>query len=194
MKDLEDIFLSSGASKTQSSEQALASSQAQLGQQYAGLASQSLGQMNALYQPAIQADTSLVGAAQKGDYSQLIQAAGPQLGILASQNQQASQLTTNSMPAGAGRDSALAQLPQQQASAVAGTLNNSYAQALQQLTQLGSSYGSTGLQEAGAGLAGLTSAGSTYNSVAQSQAQGKASTMSFLGSLAGAGGAAFAGR
>lgn len=93
----------------------------------------------------------------------------------------------NNIPAGAGQQAALAQLPIQEGTANATALNSAYQSALGNLTQIGSLFGSTGLQEAGAGLSGLQGAASTTSSIGNQQAQGKASTMGFLGELAGAG-------
>lgn len=182
-----------GSGGTQNSQNQIAQQQANTGSQYAALAQQSLGQMNALYQPAISYDTGLVNAANSGNYSQLIQAAGPQLGTISSQFQQAKQNIANTTPAGAGAQAAQAMLPGQQAGAVAGTLNQGYNNALSQLTQLGASYGGVGLQEAGAGLSGLSGAANTYGTVGQEQASAKSSTMGLLGSLAGGVGEAASG-
>lgn len=183
-----------GPSKaTETAQTNIAQQQANTASQYGALAQQSLGQMNTLYQPAISYDTGLVNSANSGNYGQLIQAAGPQIGTISSQFQQAKQNISNSTPAGAGAQAAQAMLPGQQASAVSGTLNQSFNNALTQLTQMGASYGGVGLQEAGAGLSGLSGAANTYGTVGQEQAAGKASTMGFLGSLAGGAGAGVGG-
>lgn len=149
--------------------------------------------MNNLYAPAISYDTGLVNAANSGNYSQLIQAAGPAVGNISNQFNSARQTIANTTPAGAGAQAAQAILPGQQAGAVASTLNSSYTGALSQLAQMGASYGGVGLQEAGAGLSGLSGAANTYGQLGNQQAQGKASTMNFLGQLGGAAGAAVGG-
>lgn len=182
-----------GPSKTEQAQTQIAQTQASTAAQYGQLAQQSLNQMNTLYAPAIAADTSLVNSAQSGNYAQLIQAAGPQVGTISGQFDAAKQNLANSVPAGAGRQAAQAMLPGQQAGAVAGTLNTAYTGALSQLAQMGASYGGVGLQEAGAQLSGLSGSANTYGAVGQEQAEGKASTMGFLGSLAGGAGAGIGG-
>lgn len=167
--------------------QNIATQQTQLGQQYAGLAQQSLSQMNTLEQPAISYYSNLVNSANSGNYNALVQAAGPTLGTIAQQQNAAQENIYANVPAGAGRDYALAMLPQNTAGQVSQTLNQQYTGGLQSLAQLGAGYGSVGLQEAGAGLSGLSGASQTQNTVMQSQQQSKAATMGFLGSLAGGG-------
>lgn len=184
----------SGVSKAENNQDAIAQQQANTATQYGQLAQQALGQMNSLYQPAIAADTSLINAANAGNYSQMIAAAGPQVGTIGSQFAQAKQNIQNSVPSGAGQQAALAQLPAQQASQTAGVLNQTYTNALGQLAQLGASYGGVGLQEGSLQNSNLTGAANTYGQVGQEAASSKASTMGLLGSIAGAGATGFAGR
>ena len=149
--------------------------------------------MNALTQPAISYNQGVVNAANSGNYAGLIQAAGPATGAISQQAQQAQQQIRNSVPAGAGQQAALAQLPQQVASQEASTLNQTYQGALNNLTQIGAAYGGVGLQESGLSTSAANSAGSAYGAVGQEQAASKASTMGFLGQIASAGGTALGG-
>ena len=103
----------------------------------------------------------------------------------------------NTVPAGAGRDYALAQAQLGEGSQNAGLLNQLYTGALQSNAALGSQALGAGLQEQGATLSaasGATSAygasNQAYGNIQQVQAQKKAATMGFLGSLAGGAGAA----
>lgn len=168
-----------------SSQNNVANSQQNSANLYSQLSQQSLAKQDALYQPAISYNTGLVNAANSGDYSQLIQAAGPQLGTISQNFQQAKQNIGNTVAPGAGAQAAQAMLPGQQAGAIASTLNQSYTGALNNLSQLGAAYGGESLQFAGAGLSGLAGASNTYGNVANQEAQGKSSTMNLLGSLAG---------
>ena len=170
--------------------QNIATQQTATGQQFGVLAQQSLQQMNTLEAPAINYYSGLVNSANQGNYNQLVQSAGPTLGNITQQQNAALENIYSNVPAGAGRDYALAMLPQNTAGQVAQTLNSSYTGALSNLAQLGAGYGSTGLQEAGASLSGLSGASQTQGTVMNAQAQSKASTMGFLGALAGAGGQA----
>lgn len=183
----------SGPGKTESNQDTLAQQQQATSQQYANLAQQSLGTMNQLTAPAISYDTGLATAAKSGDYSQLIQASGPALGTNALAAKGAEAQIRNNIPAGAGQQAALAQIPIQEGTANASALNQAYQGALNNLTQIGAGYGALGTQEAGAGISSSNSAGSTYQSVGNEQAATKAANMNFLGSLAGAGGAAAGG-
>jgi hypothetical protein len=146
--------------------------------------------MNTLEKPAIDYYSNLVNSANSGNYNALVRSAGPVLGNITQQQQSAKENIYSNAPAGAGRDYALAMLPQNTAGQVSSALNSSYTTGLNTLAQLGAGYGSVGLQEAGAGLSGLSGASQTQGSVMNAQAQTKASTMGFLGSLAGAGGQA----
>jgi hypothetical protein len=180
--------MAKGAGKTEKQEQALSAQQLQLGQKYSDMADKSMSELTTLTAPQVTANTNLINAANSGDYSKLIQAAGPQVGTVSSGMEQARQQIINSVPAGAGRDAALAQIPIQASGAQASALNQAYTGALNSQTQIGSMFGGIGLQQAGAGISSTNAASSTLSNVAQQQNQGKASTMGFLGSLAGGAG------
>lgn len=128
-----------------------------------------------------------MNAANSGNYSQLIQAAGPAVGANAQGAQQAAQTIRNTVPAGAGQQAALANLPFQEANANASSLNSAYQGALGNLTQIGAAY-------AGVGLNSASGAQSGYQAVGSEQAASKAATMGFLGNLAGAAGTIFEGK
>lgn len=177
----------------QQSQEKLADSQATAAQQFANLSQQSLSQMNTLTQPAVNHDMGLINAANSGNYSQLIQAAGPTVGANSQAAQQAAQNIRNNIPAGAGQQAALAQIPFQLGNANAGALNQAYTGALGNLTQIGAAYGGVGLNEAGISTNSANAAGSAYGQIGNEQAQSKATTMGFLGSLAGAAGTAAGG-
>lgn len=177
-----------GPGKTESQQSQLASTEANTAQTYAGLAQQSLGTMNQLTAPAISYNQGLVNAANSGNYSQLISAAGPAVGANSQAGQQAAQNIRNTVPAGAGQQAALAALPYQVGNANAAALNQSYTGALNNLTQIGAAYGGVGLQEGSLNTSNNTAAASTLGQVGQEQSASKASTMGLLGSLAGLGG------
>jgi hypothetical protein len=94
----------------------------------------------------------------------------------------------NTTPPGAGRDAALARLEENKGSQTAGYLNQAATTGLQQNAQIGAGFGTSALQYLGADISGLNTASSSNQSVLQAQEASKASTMQFLGSLAGAGG------
>lgn len=172
---------------------AIAQQQEQTAQQYANMSQQSLNQMNTLTQPVANYYQHLVGSANSGNYNALVSAAGPQLGVVSQQMDAAKQNIMSTVPAGAGQQAALAQLPIQSATATAGALNQGYTGALGGLQQIGAAYGGVGLQEAGATQSALSGAASTTAQIGNEQAQGKADSMGFLGSLAGGAGSALSG-
>lgn len=149
--------------------------------------------MNQLTQPAVQYNQGLVNAANSGNYSQLIQAAGPAVGANALAGQQAQQQIRNTIPAGAGQQAALGQIPYQVGQANASSLNQAYTGALNNLTQIGAAYGGVGLQEGGLNVSGTQAAGSTLQAVGSEQAASKADMTGLLGSIAGGAGAALGG-
>lgn len=155
------------------------------------MSQQALSNLTTYTQPLVNADTSLVNAAQKGDYSQLIQASGSNIGTIDQQASQAKSNILSSMPAGPGRDVALAQIPGQTGNAIASTLNSTYQGALGQLAQLGGQFGNIGLQAAGGNLSGLQG-GATTN-VQLGQMQAAASPWNAVSSLVGAAGQAASG-
>ena len=157
--------------------------------QNAGLSTLSSGTSN-LNQVA-NYDTSVINAANSGNYSQLIGASGAQIGNI---NQQAAGAKSNilqNIPAGPGRDAALANLPAQTGNAVASTLNSTYNNALQQLAGIGTTQAGIGLQGAGGGISALGGASSSNQAYAQQTAA--ASPWNIVASLAGGVGQAASG-
>lgn len=168
-------------------------SQAGIGQQLNQEGQQALTQMNTLEQTPVNYWTRIANAAQSGNYGDLITAAGLPISQITQQSQQAQENVYNTMPAGAGRDAALAAGKLNTGQQVASTLGQTYTGAINQLQNIASGYGSLGLQETGASLSGFSGASATQSNIMNAQNQSKASTMGFLGSLAGAAGTAAGG-
>lgn len=167
--------------------------QLQIGQQYAGMAKSELNRMNELQQPTVDFYSGIIKAAQGGDYGGLITAAGPTVSNITQQAENAKENIYNTVPAGAGRDYALAAAKSGTAGNISGTLNQLFLSAFPQLSQIGGQAGQVGLNEAGAALSGLSGGAQTNQAMMNQEAQQKASTMGFFGSLAGAAGAAAGG-
>ena len=165
--------------------------QQQLGveQQYLSMAQNQLQQQQTLTAPLEQANQNIIDASKTGNYSQLISAAGVPITNITQQTKQAQESAYNNIPAGAGRDAALAQAKLGEGTNIASTLNQLYQNALTSQAQLGSGAASIGLQEAGAGLNAGGQASQSNQTVMQAQEQAKSSTMGVFGSLIGAGGA-----
>jgi hypothetical protein len=171
-----------GNSQAQQIQQSTAQEQLNLEQQYAQTAAQYLGYGQSLQQPFVQQQQALAS----GNPEAVISAAGPQLGNISKGYQQAAENIYNTTQPGAGQQEALAQLPIQQTSQTSSYLNGLITQAPQNLAQLGASYLGLGTTQEGAAQGAGTLSNSAAGSIVQENNQSKASTMSFLGSLAGA--------
>ncbi len=124
--------------------------------------------------------------------SRLATAAVP-IGQIAQGVQQARESIYDSVPAGAGRDYALAGLKRDQAAQTSGLLNQAYLNAFPTLANIGTGNANLGLQLQGAGLNASSQGAAGINAINQRDAQTKASTMGLIGSLAGAAGTAAGG-
>jgi hypothetical protein len=142
-----------------------------------------------MMQPLVSTESNIINAANQGNYGGLITAAGPQIGAMSTQLQQARSQIMNTLPPGAARDYAISQLPVQAQIAQANILGGAFNQAEQTLAQLGTGQQGFGLQSAGAGLTASGQQQTAQTNIMNAQAQSKATTMGFLGALAGAGGA-----
>ena len=116
----------------------------------------------------------------------------------------AKQNILDTTPKGAAQDFALMQLPEQQANATASLLGGEVNQGMNTLLGLGqnaqgalgnisSGLGGLSMQQLGAGLTASGQESGVNQSIMNAQAQQKATTMGFLGQLAGAGGTALGG-
>jgi hypothetical protein len=160
-----------------------------LDQQYAATAQQYLQYGQQLQQPLVNFDTALAS----GNPTQVMQAAAPGLANITQGGQQATEQIYNNVPAGAGRQEALSQVPISTYGQSASYLNNIVNAAPQQLAQLGAGQLSLGTTQEGAAQGAGSLATSSAGGAAQEANQGKAATLGFLGSLAGAAGSAASG-
>lgn len=171
-----------GPSKAQEQQQTIANQQQQEGLQLQEQAQNLQKQGLAEEKPAIDYYTALTG----GDRGKALAAAGGQISnITKGADTSRAQISDSTAP-GAARDIALAQVDQGANSQVASTLNAQQTGAFDKLANLGAGIGAFSLQDLGAGLNSTSGAASTSGAVAQEQNAQKASTLSFLGSLAGA--------
>lgn len=179
-----------------------------------GASNQTLGQMQSILNPLIQTyqqqqqlqqpAISFAQGLASGNPNTVAEAAGPQLSQISQQFAGAKQNIQDTTPKGAAQDFSLMQLPEQQANAVAGTLGGEVNQGMNTLLGLGqgaqgalgniaSGLGGLSMQQLGAGLTASGQESGVNQSIMNAQAQQKATTMSFLGSLAGAAGTAAGG-
>lgn len=146
--------------------------------------------MDTLQQPAIDYNKALAS----GDKTAIMKAAAQPIGQITRANNTANANILNTLPPGAARDVALAQQTREAPSQIAQFVNSQTLAAPDKLANIGSGIGAFSLQELGGGLRANEDATSGRNQVLNQQAQGKAATLGFLGSLAGAGAGAYAGR
>lgn len=139
--------------------------------------------MDQYLKPAIDYNTALAS----GDRTLATQAVAP---LITGYND-ASKLTKESiyetLPAGAGRDVALAENERSRRTAVSTATTGATIGAFDKLANIGSGMGSFSLNELGASLRGLEGASSSNAQAVRAESERKASTMGFLGSLVGAG-------
>lgn len=142
-----------------------------------------------LQQPAIDFNTAL----SSGDKSATMTAAAPAISEITRSNESAKANIMNTLPPGAARDVALAQQVRQAPSQVSQFINSNYLASKDKLANIGSGLGAFSLQQLGGGLRAGEDASNNRNSVLGQQQAGKAATLGFIGSLAGAAGGAVTG-
>lgn len=170
-----------GGNSAQQASTAISQQQANTGQEFVNLAQNSLAQSTALEQPLVNFYSSILSN-QPGALNTAI---SPQLGNIAKNSQQTQANIMNTVPAGAGRDAALAQAQVQQGQQTAQTQNTAINSAYTGLAQLGAAQAGVGLSEAGAGLSGFSGAQQGYQVQEQAQAQEKSATLGAIGSIVG---------
>lgn len=162
----------------------------QLAQQQFDSSKSDKARMDDLQQPAIDYNKALAS----GDKTALLKATAQPIGQITQASNSAKANIMNSLPPGAARDVALAEQARDAPSQIATFINGQSLAAPDKLANIGAGLGAFSLQELGGGLRASEDATSGRNQVLGQQAQGKAATLGFLGSLAGAGAGAYAGR
>ena len=170
--------MSQPSTKTESG---IGAQQQQLGGELAGMGANLFQQSQQEQAPLV---TFLQGIAG-GNKSDLTTAAAPILSQISGGAQKSKDTIMATMPPGAARDEALANLQVSNKSNVASTLNSTYTNALGALGNVSNTNAGLSLNAFGGGLSGLSGASQTQNNIMQADAASKASTMGFLGNLAG---------
>ena len=173
----------------QSQQKAITNSALGTEQQYLTMAQNSMAQGQNLIAPLEQYNTGIINSATSGDESALISAAGPQITNITALQKQAQESAYNNIPAGAGRDAALAQGKMQEGTNISTALNQLFQNALTSNATLGAGTQALGLQETGAGLNALNLGSASNQASMKASEESKSSSLSFLGQLASAGGA-----
>ena len=173
-----------GGNSSQQASNNIAQQQSQTGQQYAQFAQQQLNSANALTQPLVNFYSNIIGN-QPGALNTAI---SPQIWQISQGAQNTEAQIMNNIPAGPGRDAALAQVRVQQGQQVSTAQNAGIQSAYGGLAQIGAAQTGLGLSEANTGLSALGGAQNAYGNLQQAQAQQKASTFGAIGSLVGGAG------
>lgn len=146
-------------------------------------------QRQALMQPAIDFNKAITS----GDKGSLMTAAAPYISQITGAGKKAREDIFESTSPGAARDVALADVAKSTRAGGASTINQLMLEAPDKLANIGSGIGSFALNEAGAAIQGGQGASAANQAIMQAESAKKASTMGFIGELAGAGGTALAG-
>lgn len=139
-------------------------------------------QFQSLIAPLIQKEKALA----TGDRSAAVEAAQPVLSQLSSGFEAAKQRIMNSIPPGAARDRALADLQTQYTTSIGGAQAGLVNEAPTSLANIGSTVGQFGLQALGAQLNALGGASTTNFNTGKLAAEQEAGLLNFFSSLAGA--------
>jgi hypothetical protein len=138
----------------------------------------------ALQQPAI--DKYTAGAA--GSRTEALKAAMPTITEISQGYAGAKDSIMGSLPPGAARDLAVAQLERGKYTAQGSAMSQFSNESADKLANIGAGLGSFSLNEAGAALRGLEGSAQTNANIVEQQSAAKATQLGFLGSLAGTGG------
>jgi hypothetical protein len=150
---------------------------------------QQYAQSQALEAPLVAQETALAS----GNRTAAVNAAMPTISTLSQGYNAALSQIQDTLPPGAARDQAVAQLQRQEYTGIAGAQASAVQQAPQVLAQLGAGDAGLSVQELGAALSGYTSSANAQGQVAAEGNAQKANQLSFFGQLAGAAGSAASG-
>lgn len=188
---LSELFCGPSSTQMQAENTQIAASQQQLqlGQEQQQLQSQQYQQ----YQQDIQPLTAKLTALSAGDRNQALAAAMPVISQVSGGYDAAKQSILNTVPPGAARDAALANLEVQKGTATGGALATQVQSAPEELANLGAGVGAFSLQQLGAALSGYGGANQAASGVAQEESAAQANKLGLISGLAGAAGTAAGG-
>jgi hypothetical protein len=164
---------------TLNTENSIAQQQLLLAQQEQALTSQDRAKMLQLEQPLINQETALAS----GDRSAALAAAMPSISKISGGYEGAKESIFNTVPPGAARDTALANLETQKGVGVGTAMSSQVQNAPGVLANIGQGLGAFSLQELGASLSGYGGAATTNKDVLQAQTAQQAAKLGVLGDL-----------
>lgn len=179
-----------GIKKAEQTSESITQQQLDLAKEQQKNAEQDRAQRIELTQPAIDFNKAIAS----GDKQSMMTAIAPMLAQITGAGKAAKENIFEGTAPGAARDVSLASVDRGVQSDIAGTVNNTFLGSLDKLANIGSGVGSFSLNEIGAALSGFGGAAGTNRDIMQAESAKKASTMGFLGNLAGAAGTAYAGK
>lgn len=173
----------------------VSNTQEQLTQEQIDLAKQQQALSNKTYgvvAPGLQTAENYYASLASGDPTKIAAAVGPAVSGITSSTEAAKQAILTSTPRGGAQDLALQEADISKAGQVGNLDVQAYTGAFPALASLFSGGAGISVQQIANALSGFSGASQTIGALGQEQAQGKASTMGFFGSLAGAAGTAAA--
>jgi hypothetical protein len=142
--------------------------------------------------PGLQTAENYYASLATGDPTKIMSAIGPAVSQIGSQTSQAKTQIKESTPRGGAQDLALAEADISKAGQVGNLETQAYTGSFPALASLFQGGAGISVSQVANAIASAQGASQTTANIGQEQAQGKATTMGFLGSLAGAAGTAAA--
>lgn len=143
-------------------------------------------------EPGLKTAESYYAKLASGDAGEIMSAIAPGIAGITSATEGAKQSIRTTMPRGGAQDLALEEADISKAGQVGNLKVQSYTSSFPALASLFSGGAGISVNQIANAIASAQGASSTVGAIGQEQAQGKATTMGFLGSLAGAAGMAAA--
>lgn len=143
--------------------------------------------------PGLEQSESYYGKLASGDPHALARANAPAIAGITKSTDAAKTSITQDSPRGGQQNLALEEADLSKGAQIGSLTTGSYAQAFPSLSSLGGQNVAQGTAATGVGLQGMQGAASQYSSLLNMNAESKASTLGFIGSLGGAAGEAAGG-
>lgn len=173
-----------GRSQSENKQDRITDSQLDIQRTQAAQSQADITRRNALEQPAIDFNTLL----SSGDPAVAMRAVAPIISQISGGAERAKASIFDLIAPGAARDNALAETARGANTDIASATSGAILSAPDKLANLGAGFGASGLQEIGAAISAGGAASNSNAANINADSERKATTMGFLGSLAGAGG------
>ena len=178
-----------GTGNTQNTQNSIAQGQLALANEQQQQSEKTLG----IVEPGLSTAEAYYAALASGDPNKIQAAIGPGVSGIQSQTEQAKQSILSSTPRGGAQELALQEADISKAGQVGNAQLQAYTSSFPALASLFQGGAGISVNQIANAVASAQGASQTEAAVGQEQAQGKATTMGFLGSLGGAAGLAASG-